>query len=151
MSMQRSRHDQKRRRPPQPGSLFQRAHDFGGALPLNTIFTKGYVVSLMSTELKARLNKVSEEDHEQDETNLEAGLPRIKTLLLKIAQAKKFDVLIWMEGTHQPELEDEKDLGLLERANLIKGQTKYTHRNVYRQFELTKKGEDIAKQLSAET
>jgi hypothetical protein len=105
----------------------------------------------MSTELKARLNKVSEEDHEQDEKNLEAELPRIKTLLLKIAQAKKFDILIWMEGTKQPELNDEKDLGLLERANLIKGQTKYTHRNVYRQFELTKKGEDIAKQLSAET
>ena len=149
--MQRLRHNKKRRRPPQPESFFGAFNDFGGALPLNTVFTKGYVVSLMSTELKARLTKVSEEDHEQDAKNLESEFPRIKTLLLKIAQAKKFDVLIWMEGTPQTELKEEKDLGMLERANLIKGQTKYTHRNAYRQFELTKKGEDLATQLSAET
>jgi hypothetical protein len=115
------------------------------------IVTKFYWCIILSAELKRRLDKVVEEDYKQGEIETEQDLPRMKALLLKIAQAKKFDISIWIEGTKQPDLKDEEDLNLLERANLIKGQTKYTHRNVYRQFELTVKGAEIAEQLKAQT
>ncbi len=101
--------------------------------------------------MKERLDKVVEEDYKQGEVKREQDLPRMKALLLKVAQAKKFDISIWVEGTKQTNLNDEEDLNLLERANLIKGQTKYTHRNVYRQYELTVKGAEIAEQLKAQT
>jgi pterin-4a-carbinolamine dehydratase len=56
-----------------------------------------------------------------------------------------------MEGTKQVENEkDEELLGQLERANLVKGETRFTHRNFYRQFQLTTKGAEIAKQLAYE-
>ena len=106
---------------------------------------------LLSEELKARLNKVAEEDYKQLEIQLDADMPRLKALLLKIAHNKKLDELIWVEGTKQPDLnKDEKDFNVLERANLIKGQTKYTHRNVYRQYELTQKGAELAEKLALE-
>jgi hypothetical protein len=115
------------------------------------VTAKGIVGSLLSVELKTRLDKVVQEDHKQEENQLKADLPRFKTLLLKIVQAKKFDVLIWMEGTKQTDLnKDKTDLNLLERANLIKGQTKYTHRNAYRQYEPTQKGIELAAELSRE-
>jgi hypothetical protein len=115
------------------------------------VTAKGYVGSLMSIELKTRLDNIVQEDREQEENQLEKDLPRLKTFLLKIVQAKKFDMLIWMEGTKQTDLnKDEADLNLLERANLIKGQTKYTHRNVYRQYEPTQKGIELAAELARE-
>jgi hypothetical protein len=105
----------------------------------------------LSAELKTRLSKVAEEDCKKAEAELEADFPRTKALLLKISQAKKYDFLISLEGTKQNDLnEGEKDLNLLERANLIKGQTRYTHRNVYRQYELTQKGAKLAGKLSSE-
>ena len=106
----------------------------------------------MSTELKKLLDKVAEEDFKRQEIAVEEGIPRYTALLLRIAKSKKLDVLIWFEGTKQTDLnKDEEDLGMLERANLIKGQIKYTHRNVYRQYEVTKKGADLADKLSKET
>jgi hypothetical protein len=110
------------------------------------------MVLCLSSELKDRLSKVTEEDCKKAQSELQADFPRAKSLLLKIAQAKKFDALIWMEGTKQNDLnQDEKHLSLLERANLIKGLTRYTHRNVYRQYELTQKGTELAEKLAAET
>jgi hypothetical protein len=108
-------------------------------------------VLLLSAELKDRLDKVAEEDRKQEEARRETDLPRIKSLFLEIARVKKFDVPIWVEGTKQSDLNrDEVNLNALERANLIKGQTKYTHRNVYRQYELTQKGAEVAEKLAAE-
>ena len=103
----------------------------------------------LSAEIKTRLSQVTQEDNEQNETELETQFPAYKALLLKVAKAKTYDFLLWMEGNEQND-PDEKLLNLLERANLIKGQTKYTHRNVYRQYELTKKGQEIAEKLAAE-
>jgi len=40
---------------------------------------------------------------------------------------------------------------VLERAHLVKGQTKETNHNVYRQYELTKKGAELVERLSKET
>ena len=109
-------------------------------------------VTTLSAELKTRLTKVAEEDCKKAEAELERDFPRAKSLLLKIAQAKKYDFLVWMEGTKQNEFnEGEKDLNLLERANLIKGQTRYAHRNVYRQYELAQKGWELSEKLAAET
>ncbi len=108
-----------------------------------------FVGDHMSSELKNMLTKVAQEDCERAEEALQAGMGRFESLLLKIAQSKKLDVLIWFEGTTQEELNrDEADLSMLERANLIKGQIKYTHRNAYRQYELTKKGAELAERLS---
>ncbi|MCW4018212.1 MAG: hypothetical protein NWF00_05995 [Candidatus Bathyarchaeota archaeon] len=56
-----------------------------------------------------------------------------------------------MEGTRQPDTNNEqKDLDMLEKANLVKGKTKYTHRNAYREYELTEKGAELAEKLAAE-
>ena len=105
----------------------------------------------MSAELKDRLYKVAEEDCKQEKARREMDLPRIKSLFLEISRVKKFDVPIWVEGTKQSDLNrDEANLNALERANLIKGQTKYTHRNVYRQYELTQKGAEVVEKLAAE-
>ncbi len=105
----------------------------------------------LSEELKARLIQITEEDYKQEENKIEPELADYKALLLKIAQIKKFDFLLWMEGTDQTELsKDEKQLNMLERANLIKGQTKYTDHNVYRQYELTRKGAEIAEKIGAD-
>jgi hypothetical protein len=43
------------------------------------------------------------------------------------------------------------DLEVLERAHLLKGQTKETNHNVYRQYELTAEGAELIKKLSKET
>jgi len=105
----------------------------------------------LSEELKARMDKVAAEDYKREEALREMDLPRIISLFLEVARVKKFDVPIWVEGTKQSDLNrDEADLNKLERANLIKGQTKYTHRNVYRQYELTQKGFEVAEKLASE-
>jgi hypothetical protein len=39
---------------------------------------------------------------------------------------------------------------VLEKAHLVAGQTKYTHRNAYRQYTLTKEGLDLAEKLLKE-
>jgi len=106
----------------------------------------------LSAELKTRLEKVASEDCKREEAMHEASVPRMKELLLKVAHAKTFDLAIWVEGTKQTDLNDaEEDLNMLERANLIKSQTRYTHRNVYRRYELTQKGTELSEKLAAET
>lgn len=106
----------------------------------------------MSSELKAILNKVVEEDYKNEEMMIEARLERYKSLILKIAKAKKWDLRIWVEGSALKDVEKyEKDLNFLERGNIVKGQMKYTERNAYREYQLTKKGTELAKKLSKET
>ena len=103
----------------------------------------------MSKELKKHLDTVLEEDYKRLENTVEEELPRYISLLLDIAKYKKLDVTIWFEGTKQSELnKQEKELNMLERANLIKGKMKYTHRNVYREYELTKKGAELVEERS---
>ena len=45
----------------------------------------------------------------------------------------------------------EKELNLLERGNLVKGKLKYTERNAYREYQLTKKGSELVNKLQKET
>lgn len=105
----------------------------------------------MSSNLKTILDKVIEEDYKQKELEIENGFERFKSLLHKIARAKKWDLAIWVEGSNVKGIEEyEKDLNLLERGNLIKGKMKFTERNAYRQYQLTKKGSDLVKKLLKE-
>ena len=105
-----------------------------------------------SSELKAILNQVANEDYANEELDIEKSLLRFKSLLLEIAKSKNWDLAIWVEGSDVKYAEKyEKDLNLLERGNLVKGKLKYTERNAYREYQLTKKGSEIAAKLQKET
>ncbi len=102
--------------------------------------------------MKTILNQVAEEDYANEEMEIEKGLSRFKSLLLEIAKANKWDLAIWVEGTDVKHAEEyEKDLNLLERSNLVKVKLKYTERNAYREYQLTKKGFELVKKLQKET
>jgi hypothetical protein len=106
----------------------------------------------MSSELKIILSKVAVKDNERKEKEFEEGINRYKSLLLRVAKVKPFDVLVSSEGTEQGDMKQtELDLDVLERARLVKGQTKYTHRNEYRQYELTPEGAELVEKFSKET
>jgi len=106
----------------------------------------------MSSELKIMLSKVAAEDNERKEADFEEGIDRYKSLLIKLAKDKTLDIIFSIEGTEQPDVnKNRRDLDVLERAHLVKGQTKYTHRNEYRQYELTTKGVELVEKLSKET
>ena len=106
----------------------------------------------MSSELKIMLSKVAVEDNVRKELEFEEGINRYKSLLLRVAKVQPFDVLVSSEGTEQGNLNKNMvDLEVLERAHLLKGQTKVTNHNVYRQYELTAEGTELIKKLSKET
>jgi hypothetical protein len=105
----------------------------------------------MSSELKIMLSKVAVEDNIRKEIGFEEGINRYKSLLLRVAKVKPFDVLISSEGTEQGDMKQTVvDLDVLERARLVKGQTKDTNHNVYRQYELTPEGAGLVEKLSKE-
>ncbi len=112
----------------------------------------------MSSDLKAILSKVIEEDYKRKELEIEkrfeeTRFARFKSLLQEIAKAKKWDLAISVEGEKNVEGVEkyEKDLNLLERGNIIKGELKLTEHNAYREYQLTKKGSDLLKKLLSET
>lgn len=104
----------------------------------------------MSFDLKQILRKVAEEDYTREKEEIERGLDRYKALILEIARVKRFDLAIWVEGSGTRFQKDERDLDFLGRAKLVKGELKYTHRNAYREYQLTKEGAEIATKLSNE-
>ncbi len=104
---------------------------------------------LLSIELKALLNEVADENNKRNRTEIIEGTDRYNILLQRIAREKKLDVTTSVEGIEHPsELED--DMLVLEKAQLVTSETKYTHRNVYRQYTLTPKGVELTKKLSNE-
>ena len=106
----------------------------------------------MSSELKIMLSKVAVKDNERKEIEFEEGINRYKSLLLRVAKVKPFDVLVSSEGTEQGDMKQTVlDLDVLERARLVKGQTKETNHNVYRQYELTPEGAELVEKFSKET
>ena len=105
-----------------------------------------------SSNLKTILDKVLEEDYQRKELEVEKRLEQFKFLLREIARAKKWDLAIWVEGSKVKGVEKyEKDLNLLERSNLVKGKMKFTERNAYREYQLTKKGSELLEKLQKET
>ena len=106
----------------------------------------------MSLDLKSILDKVLEEDCKQKEGEIEKRLKNFSVLLRDIAKAKKWDLAIWVEGSNLKGVDEyESNLNLLERGNLIKGKMKFTERNAYREYQLTKKGSELLKKLQKET
>jgi hypothetical protein len=106
----------------------------------------------MSLDLKTILDTVVEEDYKQKEEKIEKRLENFKVLLRDIAKAKKWDLAIWVEGSNVKGIEEyEKDLNLLERGNLVKGKMRFTERNAYREYQLTKKGSELIEKLQKET
>jgi hypothetical protein len=106
----------------------------------------------MSSELKIMLSKVAVEDNTRREIELGEGINRYKTLLLRVAKVKPFDMLVLSEGTEQGDMKQTMlDLEVLEKARLIKGKTKETKHNTYNQYELTAKGAELVEKLSKET
>jgi hypothetical protein len=105
----------------------------------------------MSSDLKSIIEKVVDEDYKRKELEIEKGLERFVSLLLEIAKAKKWNLAIWVEGTNVKGVEEyEKELNLLERGNIVKGKMKFTERNAYREYQLTKKGSEVVKKLLRE-
>jgi predicted transcriptional regulator len=105
-----------------------------------------------SSDLETILKQVAEEDYASEELEIEKNLLRFKSLLLEIAKAQKWDLAIWVEGANVKDAEKyEKTLNLLERGNLVKGKLKYTERDAYREYQLTKKGFELLKKLQKET
>ena len=111
----------------------------------------------MSSLLKEMLEKVAEEDYQKEKDEMQQRaqerLPEFKSLILAIKKQKTYDLLVLVEGC-PPDGEDitkvEKDLNMLERANLIKGEMRFTERDAYRSYVLTKKGDELAEQLLKE-
>lgn len=80
----------------------------------------------MSSELKEILYKQAKEDYKSECREIEKGLERYKSRITEIANAGRFDLPIFIEGAETHYEEYEKDLNLLERCRLIKGEMKYT-------------------------
>jgi len=102
----------------------------------------------MSSELNTILNEVAVEEYELRKKEFEEGMSRYKSLLVRIAEEKKLDIAIMVEGTDRADYnKNERDLNVLEKAHLVDGETKYTHRNIYRQYKLTVKGAELVEKL----
>jgi hypothetical protein len=98
------------------------------------------------------LSKVAVKDNERKEIEFEEGINRYKSLLLRVAKVKPFDVLVSSEGTEQGDMKQTVlDLDVLKRARLVRGQTKETNHNLYRQYELTPEGAALVEKFSKET
>ena len=81
--------------------------------------------------MKVILSKVAAEDNTRKEIKFEEGIHRYKSLLLRVAKVKPFDILVSSEGTEQGNLhQNVVDLDVLERAHLVKGYAKETNHNV---------------------
>jgi hypothetical protein len=109
------------------------------------------VAMKMSSELKIILDKVIEEDYHRKELEIEKRFEEFKSLLQEIARAKKWDLAIWVEGSRVKGAQKyEEDLNLLEIGNIVKGKMKFTERNAYREYQLTRKGSELVKKLLKE-
>lgn len=97
------------------------------------------------------LIQLIQERSKREEREIEEGIERFKSFLLRTSNEKQLDLAILVEGTPSKDLErDGQDLEMLEKADLLKGETKYTHRNQFRQYTLTLKGAELAGKLSKE-
>ena len=109
----------------------------------------------MSSLLKEFLVKVAEEDFKKEKEEInrlaEDGFPTLKGLILVMRNEKRYDLVILAEGSAPEDVKKlERDLNMLERANLIRGELKFTNRDTYRRYTLTKKGEELAESLLKE-
>ena len=103
----------------------------------------------MSVELKDLLCRVVQEDCERRLSEVVSGLGRFESLLLELWRRGSMDVALLVEGSKVSSSDTvAKDMLMLERAGLVAGETKYTHRNEYRKYVLTGKGRILAERLA---
>jgi hypothetical protein len=100
----------------------------------------------LSAELKSILADVIEEEFQNKLKDVSNNLGRFQELLLKISRQKKFHLTLWVVGedTHWGV---EKDLDLLEKADLIVGKMGYSDQSGYREYTLTDKGNKLVQKL----
>jgi hypothetical protein len=100
----------------------------------------------LSSELKSVLVEVIEEECQNKLKDVNNNLGRFQELLLKVSRQKKFHLTLWAVGedTH---LGVEKDLDLLEKADLIIGEMGYSDQSGYREYTLTDKGNRLVQKL----
>ena len=95
---------------------------------------------------------VAEDDRQLEEKEFEEGFERYKSLLLRVAKVRPFEMTPQAEG---PAFYDVKqvmhDLAVLERAHLLKGELKETWRSEYHQYDLTTEGAELVDKLLKET
>jgi len=101
----------------------------------------------MSSELRGILLVVAGQDYEREKRTITDRLDDYEALILEIAKVKRFDLAIWIEGSDSGFRRDETDLNFLERARLVKGEMKYTHRNAFHEYRLTRRGTELAAKL----
>lgn len=100
----------------------------------------------MSSELKSILIDFVEEECQNRLKDINNNLGRFQELLLKISRQKNYHLTLWVVG------EDmhwgvEKDLDLLENADLITGEMGYSDQSGYRNYTLTDKGKNLVQKL----
>ena len=100
----------------------------------------------MSSELKSILIDFVEEECQNKLKDINNNLERFQELLLKISRQKNYHLTLWVVG------EDmhwgvEKDLDLLENADLITGEMGYSDQSGYRNYTLTDKGKSLVQKL----
>jgi hypothetical protein len=100
----------------------------------------------LSSELKSILIDVIEEECQKKLKDLNNNLERFEDFLLKISKQKQYHLTLWVVGedTHWGV---EKDLDLLEKADLITGEMGYSDQSGYRIYTLTDKGKGIVQKL----
>jgi hypothetical protein len=101
------------------------------------------------------LDKVAEEDFDEEKNEIKKTntrrIPQLKSLILTIKRQQSYDLVVLAEGSPSEGIrETERDLNVLERANLIKGKMKFTEQDAYRRYVLTKKGDNLAASLLKE-
>ncbi|MCW4028683.1 MAG: hypothetical protein NWE92_03440 [Candidatus Bathyarchaeota archaeon] len=105
----------------------------------------------MSQELKTKLHLVAEADKIREEKEFAEGFERYKSLLIRVAKVRPFDMLPQSEGPEFYNVHQVMhDLAVLERANLLVGTLKETGRSEYYQYDLSPEGEQLVLELSKE-
>jgi hypothetical protein len=69
---------------------------------------------------------VAKENYETEMQGIERAIDRYEALILEVARVKRFDLAIWIEGSDTQFGRGERDLSVLERANLVGRAEVYT-------------------------
>ena len=101
----------------------------------------------MSIELKSLLVDTIEKECKNRLDDIKNNLARFQEILFKISEQKKYKLTLWVVG-EDTNWEVEKDLDLLEKAELIIGEMGYSDQSGYREYSLTDKGKKIVQKLS---
>lgn len=98
---------------------------------------------------KILLEKIEEEVQEKRKEVVIIS-ERLKSLLIRIAKARRWTITTNMMGTDIHHPEQERDLDLLEKCGLIKSKVRYTKHNSYREYSVTEKGQAMVRSTPKE-